>query len=176
CFGDGGAVTTSDAALAQRVRLLHNHGSRDRSGYEEIGCNSRLDELQAAILRVLLPELAHWAAHRRLVGDWYEQAGLGEYCRLPVAAPGAEPAWHLFVVRHERPDELRDALAQRGVEARGYYRTPAHLQPAMSGISVAGELPGTAEAARTHLALPISAATTWEQVVEVVEAVRDCSL
>ncbi|CAB4914102.1 unannotated protein [freshwater metagenome] len=176
CFGDGGAVTTSDAQLADRVRLLRAHGSRGPAGFEEVGWNSRLDELQAAVLRVMLPELPHWAAHRRLVGRWYAEAGLDEYCRLPVATAGSEPAWHVFVVRHDRPDELRDALTQRGVEARDYYRTPAHRQRAMQGISISGELPGTDEAARTHLALPISAATTWEQVVEVTEAVRDAAI
>jgi dTDP-4-amino-4,6-dideoxygalactose transaminase len=85
--------------------------------------------------------------------------------------PGADPAWHLYVVRDPRPDELAGALAERGVEARGYYRVPVHEQPAMRAFA-AGDLPGTTEAARTHLALPMSAALRPEQVDEVVAAVR----
>lgn len=172
-FGDGGAVTTSDAALAERVRMLRFHGSRDRVSYEEVGYNSRLDELQAAVLRVMLPELEHWAAHRHLVGGWYEEAGLGGLVGLPRPAPASAPAWHLYVVRHERADALIADLGARGVEARAYYRTPVHRQAAMRAWRPAGELPGTDEAARTHLALPMSAAITWEQVVEVAGAVRE---
>jgi dTDP-3-amino-3,4,6-trideoxy-alpha-D-glucose transaminase len=172
-FGDGGAVTTGDAALAERVRTLRFHGSRDKVTYEEVGYNSRLDELQAAILRVQLPELDRWASHRHGVGEWYAQAGLGDHVVLPRAAPGTTPAWHLFVVRHERADELGEALVARGVECRSYYRTPVHRQPAMLALADGVELPVTDDAARTHLALPMSAALTRAQVDEVVAAVRD---
>jgi dTDP-4-amino-4,6-dideoxygalactose transaminase len=135
-----------------------------------------LDELQAAILRVQLPELDRWAAHRRDVGDWYAQAGLGELAELPRPTNGARPAWHLYVIRHQRPDELKDALAAREVAASGYYRTPIHRQPAMAEWGNGVELPFTDELARTHLALPISAALTRDQVDEVVAAVRDADL
>ncbi len=170
-LGDGGAITTGDAALAEEVRTLRFHGSRDKVTYEQVGYNSRLDELQAAALRVMLPELEHWAAHRHLAGAWYEEAGLGDLVGLPEAAPASAPAWHLYVVRHPRADALQEALAAAGVESRAYYRTPIHRQPAMRRWATA-ELPGTDEAARTHLALPISAVITREQVTEVVEAVR----
>ena len=170
-LGDGGAITTADAALADEVRTLRFHGSRDKVTYEQVGYNSRLDELQAAALRVMLPELEHWAAHRHLAGAWYEEAGLGEFAGLPVAAPASAPAWHLYVVRHPRADALQAALAAAGVESRAYYRTPVHRQPAMARWATA-ELPGTDEAARTHLALPISAVITREQVDQVVAAVR----
>jgi dTDP-3-amino-3,4,6-trideoxy-alpha-D-glucose transaminase len=170
-LGDGGAVTTGDPVLAEEVRTLRFHGSRDKVTYEQVGYNSRLDELQAAALRVMLPELEHWAAHRHLAGAWYEEAGLGELVRLPETSPASAPAWHLYVVGHPRADALQAALAQRGVESRAYYRTPVHRQPAMRQWATA-ELPGTDEAARTHLALPISAVITREQVTEVVEAVR----
>ncbi len=175
-FGDGGAVTTGDAALAERVRTLRFHGSRDKVTYEEVGYNSRLDELQAAVLRVQLPELDRWAAHRHGVGEWYAQAGLGDHVVLPRAAPGSTPAWHLFVVRHERADELGAALLARGVECRSYYRTPVHRQPAMLALADGVELPATDDAARTHLALPVSAALTRAQVDEVVTAVADAGL
>jgi dTDP-4-amino-4,6-dideoxygalactose transaminase len=175
-FGDGGAIATGDPALADAVRTLRFHGSRDKVTYEQVGCNSRLDELQAAILRVQLPELDRWAAHRRDVGDWYAQAGLGELATLPRATGGARPAWHLYVIRHERADELKAALAARDIGASGYYRTPIHRQPAMAEWADGVELPFTDELARTHLALPISAALTRDQVEEVVDAVRDANL
>jgi dTDP-3-amino-3,4,6-trideoxy-alpha-D-glucose transaminase len=175
-FGDGGAITTCDAALAERVRTLRFHGSRDKVTYEQVGYNSRLDELQAAILRVQLPELDRWAAHRHGVGEWYAQAGLGDLVVLPRAAQGSTPAWHLFVVRHERADELGEGLLARGVECRSYYRTPVHRQPAMLALADGVELPVTDDAARTHLALPVSAALTRAQVDEVVAAVRDAGL
>jgi len=174
-FGDGGAVTTADAALAERVRLLRFHGSRDKVSYEEVGYNSRLDELQAAILRVQLPELERWAAHRQDVGEWYAQAGLGELVALPGVAPGTRPAWHVYVVRHERADELGVALTAAGIGSRAYYRTPIHRQPAMARFG-GTELPATDELARTHLALPVSAAMRRDQVDEVVAAVRDAGL
>lgn len=172
CFGDGGAIVTSDAQLAERVRTLRFHGSRDKVTYSEIGYNSRLDEVQAAVLRVMLPELEHWAAHRHVAGAWYEECGLADVAGLPIPTPASAPAWHLYVVRSERAGALLAGLAARGVEARSYYRTPVHRQPAMAPYRPAGDLPGTEDAARTHVALPISAAITRDQVEEVVSAVR----
>jgi dTDP-3-amino-3,4,6-trideoxy-alpha-D-glucose transaminase len=175
-FGDGGAVATGDTELAEAVRTLRFHGSRDKVTYEQVGYNSRLDELQAAILRVQLPELERWAGHRHDAGEWYAQAGLGELVALPRPADGCRPAWHLYVVRHERADALQAALEAADVGARGYYRTPVHRQPAMAQWGEGVELPFTDELARTHLALPISAALTRDQVDEVVAAVRDADL
>lgn len=172
-FGDGGAIATSDAALDERVRVLRFHGSRDKVNYSDVGYNSRLDEIQAAILRVQLPELDRWAAHRHDVGEWYAQAGLGEHAKLPVATQGAEPAWHLYVIRHEQPDALAEQLKAKDIGASGYYRTPVHRQEAMAEWGAGVELPVTDELARTHLALPISAAMTRDQVDEVVAAVRE---
>jgi dTDP-4-amino-4,6-dideoxygalactose transaminase len=175
-FGDGGAISTGDAEIADRVRMLRFHGSWDKVSYEHVGYNSRLDELQAAILRVQLPELDRWAAHRNGVGEWYAQSGLGELATLPVATEGARPAWHLYVIRHDRAPELEQALNAAGIGARGYYRTPIHGQQAMAPYADGVELPFTDELARTHLALPISAALTRDQVDEVVAAVRDADL
>jgi len=175
-FGDGGAISTGDAEIADRVRMLRFHGSWDKVSYEHVGYNSRLDELQAAILRVQLPELDRWAAHRNDVGEWYAQSGLGELSTLPVATEGARPAWHLYVIRHDRAPELEQALNAAGIGARGYYRTPIHGQQAMAPYADGVELPFTDELARTHLALPISAALTRDQVDEVVAAVRDADL
>ena len=169
-FGDGGAVATSDAALADRVRMLRFHGSRDKVSYEEIGYNSRLDEVQAAILRVQLPHLDGWAQRRHDAGTWYAQE-LGGVLEPPLATPGATPAWHLYVARHERADEVIAALAEQQIGARAYYRVPVHRQPPLAADA---DFPGTDEAARTHLALPMSAALTREQVAEVAAAVRRC--
>jgi dTDP-3-amino-3,4,6-trideoxy-alpha-D-glucose transaminase len=171
-FGDGGAITCRDAALAERVRTLRFHGSEDKVDYVDIGYNSRLDEIQAAILRVQLPHLDKWATARAAAGDAYAEA-LGGAVRLQRVTDGSRPAWHLYVIRHDEADRLQAALAAAGIGARGYYRTPVHAQPPMAPYAPApGALPGTDEAARTHLAIPMSAALTGEQIAEVADAVH----
>jgi dTDP-3-amino-3,4,6-trideoxy-alpha-D-glucose transaminase len=173
CFGDGGAITTSDPALAERARSLRFHGSRDKLTFDQIGYNSRLDALQAAILRVQLPHLDGWADARRAVAALYADQGLGELVALPEALPGTQPAWHLYVVRTDHPDELMAALATRGIGARSYYRVPVHEQPAMREFAPTVTLPGTEQAARGNLALPISPALSEDAAREVVAAVRE---
>jgi dTDP-3-amino-3,4,6-trideoxy-alpha-D-glucose transaminase len=158
CLGDGGAIATDDDELAERARILRFHGSKDKRTFTDVGWNSRLDELQAAVLRVLLPELDAWTARRREAAETYERLGLGEHVRLPLAVDGAEHAYHLYVVRSERELPL----------GRGYYRTPVHRQPAI-GSDV--DLPGTEEAARTNHALPMGTDLTEDQLREVVECV-----
>jgi dTDP-4-amino-4,6-dideoxygalactose transaminase len=172
CFGDGGAILTSDPELAERVRMLRFHGSRDKVTFEHIGYNSRLDELQAAILRVQLPLLDEWAARRHAVGQAYEQAGLGEVVALPRPTDGVIPAWHLYVVRSDAADELSAALSAAGIGNRPYYRVPAHRQPALREFGEGVELPVTEEAARTNLAVPMSPALTVEQVRAVCQAAQ----
>jgi len=171
-FGDGGAVTTSDAELAERVRMLRFHGSKDKVTYEHIGYNSRLDELQAAILRVQLPHLDDWADGRRAAAAHYERAGLQDVVTPVVAAPGAQPAWHLLVARHALADQLIAQAAEHGVQARAYYRRPLHRQPALTRYANGVSLPATDELAQTHLALPISPVLSAEQAAEVVAALR----
>lgn len=172
CLGDGGAVTTDDDDVATAVRRLRFHGSDDKKTFVEVGYNSRLDELQAAVLRVLLPELDGWNAARRGVAEAYAREGLGEHVALPVAVEGVEHVHHLYVVRSQRADELATALSERGIGARGYYRRPIHRQPATARFAPAGlEFPGTEEVARTHLALPMGPELTEDQVREVVAAV-----
>jgi dTDP-4-amino-4,6-dideoxygalactose transaminase len=175
CFGDGGAVTTSDEKIAERVRTLRFHGSRDKVTYEEVGCNSRLDELQAAILRVQLPHLDRFADGRRLAATHYEHAGLGELVRLPTATPGASPAWHLYVIAHPEVARLEAALASAQIGFKGYYRTPVHRQAAMREWGAGLELPATDEAARTHLAIPMSPVLTSEQAEQVVAAIGEAT-
>jgi dTDP-3-amino-3,4,6-trideoxy-alpha-D-glucose transaminase len=171
-FGDGGAVTTSDAELDERVRMLRFHGSRDKETFELIGHNSRLDELQAGLLRVTLPHLDLWCDGRRAAAAAYEEAGLGELVALPQPFPGTQPAWHLYVVRHPEADELAAALRDAGIGQKAYYRVPTHRQPAMREYAEGVELPATDEVARTHLAIPMSPVLSREQAGEVVEAAR----
>ncbi|HET8673436.1 MAG TPA: DegT/DnrJ/EryC1/StrS family aminotransferase [Thermoleophilaceae bacterium] len=173
CLGDGGAVTTNDDEVAARVRRLRFHGSEDKQSFVDVGYNSRLDELQAAALRVLLPELDGWNASRRAVAAAYEENGLGEHVALPRPVDGADPVYHLYVVRSERAEQLRAALEAAGIGARAYYRLPVHLQAAMArwgGSKL--ELPGTEVAARENLALPMGSNLAPEAVGEVVAACR----
>src|SRR4051794_34233352 len=172
CFGDGGAVTTRDETLADRVRMLRFHGSWDKVTYEHVGYNSRLDELQAAILRVQLPHLDRWADGRRATAAHYEAAGLGELADLPRPAGAADPAWHLYVIRSERADALAAALKAARHGHKAYYRTPVHRQPAMRPYADGVALPATDEVARTHLAIPMSPVLTREDAAAVVAAAR----
>jgi len=166
-FGDGGAVCTNDDGVAEQARMLRFHGSRNKASFELVGYNSRLDELQAALLRVQLPHLDGWADGRRMAGEHYVRAGLGEHVELPLATLGSRPAWHLYVIRSPRVKDVQRALERAGVGCKAYYRVPVHRQPAMQSDV---ELPGTDEAARTHLALPMSSVLTFEQASRVVDA------
>jgi dTDP-3-amino-3,4,6-trideoxy-alpha-D-glucose transaminase len=150
CLGDGGAIATNDDDVAERARLLRFHGSTDKSTFTAVGYNSRLDEMQAAVLRVLLPELDGWNARRREAAAAYERAGLGEHVTLPREVDGARHVYHLYVVRAE---ELPIG--------RGYYRVPVHRQPA---IAADVDLPATEEAARTNHALPMGIDLTEDEV------------
>jgi dTDP-4-amino-4,6-dideoxygalactose transaminase len=172
-FGDGGAIATDEDGVAELARALRFHGSADKETFTHVGYNSRLDEIQAAILRVLLPELDGWCAGRRSAAEAYENAGLGSYFSLPMAPDGADPAWHLYVVTHPRADELLERLGERGVGARGYYRTPLHLQPAMARYAPRAPLPAAERIAADNVALPMGPILTSDQVQEVVAAVAD---
>jgi dTDP-3-amino-3,4,6-trideoxy-alpha-D-glucose transaminase len=173
CLGDGGAIVTDDDEVAEVARRLRFHGSTDKVTYTEVGYNSRLDELQAAVLRELLPELDGWNDARRGAARAYAERGLADVpgIELPHFEDEREHVFHLYVVRHPEADALAERLADRGVASRAYYRRPVHLQPAVAKYG--GErldLPGTAEAARTHLALPMGTQLSTEQVDEVIAA------
>ncbi len=171
-FGDGGAITTDDDQIAELARALRFHGSRDKQTFEYVGYNSRLDELQAAILRVMLPELDGWCDGRRAAARAYSETGIDRYVTAPFEPPGAEAAWHLYVATHPRADELIAGLRDHGVGARGYYRTPLHRQVAMAPYAPARAdvLPVTEQLAATNLALPMSPTLDEERVREVVAA------
>jgi dTDP-3-amino-3,4,6-trideoxy-alpha-D-glucose transaminase len=170
-------VTTDDDEVAKLARRLRFHGSDDKKTFVEVGYNSRLDEMQAAVLRILLPELDGWNEARRGAAEAYERHGLGEHVELPEPAAGAEHVYHLYVVRHRRADELREVLSAREIGARAYYRVPTHLQPATAIYAPDGRgLPGTDEAARTHLALPMGTQLSDDSVREVVQACASGSI
>ena len=171
----GGAIATADDELAEQVTMLRFHGSRDKVSFELVGHNSRLDELQAGLLALELPHLDAWCDGRRAGAAHYADAGLGALAGLPVPVDGCDPAWHLYVIRHERAEALGAALAEAGIGSKRYYGTPLHRQAAMRPWSDV-ELPGTDEAARTHLAIPMSPVLGREQADEVVAAVRDADL
>jgi dTDP-4-amino-4,6-dideoxygalactose transaminase len=167
-FGDGGAIVTDDDEVAATVRKLRFHGSADRVLHTEVGYNSRLDELQAAGLRVLLPHLREWTDARRRAAAAYAAGGLGDLLTLPVEAVGAESCYHLYVVRSPDRDQLAERLEAAGVGARAYYSTPLHQQPALAEFAPAAPLPGVEAAATQSLALPMGPALTEQHVAEVI--------
>jgi dTDP-4-amino-4,6-dideoxygalactose transaminase len=170
-LGDGGLVATSDAELAERVRLLRHHGSRDKERFEAVGYNSRLDELQAAALRLFLEHVDGWNAARREAADRYEELGLGELCELPVDEPGH--VYHMYVVRSPERDRIAEALRAAEIGCATYYTTPLHLQPVFEHLGYEeGSLPETERAARETLALPLWPGISAEQQEQVVETVR----
>ncbi len=156
-LGDAGAVVTSDDAIAARVRLLRDYGSREKYHHEVPGFNSRLDALQAALLRVKLRHLDAWNARRRAAAQRYLRA-LADLpdLELPHVPDWSDPVWHLFVVRHPRRDELRTALRGHGVETLVHYPVPPHLSPAYATRGWAsGAFPEAEAFARTCVSLPI---------------------
>jgi dTDP-4-amino-4,6-dideoxygalactose transaminase len=172
-FGDGGAVTTGDAALAERVRLLRNYGSRAKYYNEVRGVNSRLDELQAALLRVRLAHLDEWNTRRAAAAARYSTAlaGLPDL-RLPHVSDSCDPVWHVYSVHHPDRDRLQQELEHRGAGSLIFYPVPPHLSDAYRDAGIPpGALPLAEELARTTLALPIGPQMTRSQQDEVIAAV-----
>jgi dTDP-4-amino-4,6-dideoxygalactose transaminase len=173
-LGDGGLVAVNDAELADRIRLLRFHGSRSKKDFELIGYNSRLDALQAAMLRVFLPRLDGWNAARRAAAARYEELGLGEIVELPPDEPGH--VYHMYCVRSFERDRLAAALAEAEIGFASYYQPPLHLQPALRYLGHSdGELPETEKAARENLCLPMWGGISEEQQAEVVAVLRRAS-
>ena len=172
-LGDGGAVVTDDAALADRVRLLRNYGSRAKYYNEERGYNSRLDELQAALLRVKLARLDEWNERRKSVARRYMQALRdAPGVTLSQVAEHADPVWHLFVIRHPRRGALQERLAAAGVGSLIHYPLPPHLQDAYTDLGyVPGQLPISERLGREVLSIPIGPHITAEEVDYVISAI-----
>jgi dTDP-4-amino-4,6-dideoxygalactose transaminase len=170
-LGDAGAVLTNDPAIADKVRLLRNYGSQVKYRHEEQGCNSRLDEMQAAFLRVKLACLDDWNARRRKLANQYtvQLQGL-DFC-LPSVIESAEPVWHLYVVRSRQRDALRMHLEQSGIATAIHYPVPPHRQTCYAAFSRHG-LPIAEALANEVVSLPMSPCMTEQEIALVVSAVR----
>jgi len=175
--GDGGAVTTNDDELARRVRLIGNYGSEAKYYNETKGLNSRLDEFQAAFLRVKLPRLDEWNDRRKQIAKDYLSALEGlTNLTLPHVPDWADPVWHLFMVRHPQRDLLQKHLTASGVGTIIHYPVPPHLQKAYVGLGYArGAFPISEKLADEVLSLPMSAHQTPEETSYVVQQLsKDC--
>jgi dTDP-4-amino-4,6-dideoxygalactose transaminase len=184
-FGDAGAVTTSNHKLAEHMRLLRNHGGKQRYYHDEIGANSRLDSIQAAVLRVKMPHLQQWNDARRERARTYDRllaaAGLtktGANSSAPIVLlktrPEAHHIYHQYVVRVHQRDKLRAFLSERGIGSEIYYPIPLHLQNCFSYLGyAAGDLPEAEQAALDVLALPIFAELEPEEQHHVVESIAE---
>lgn len=176
-LGDAGAITTASAEISHRLRLLRNYGSTQKNHHELLGYNSRLDELQASLLRVKLRYLATWTAQRRQLAAWYgaELANIPGL-RLPAVGPDTTPVWHLYVVHTARRDALQQQLFKAGIETLIHYPTPPHLQPAYASLGLTtGALPIAEELAATCLSLPLWPGMTRDQIKTVAYAIRTTS-
>jgi dTDP-4-amino-4,6-dideoxygalactose transaminase len=171
CLGDGGLVATSDEELADRVQVLAFHGSRDKVDFDFVGYNSRLDELQAGMLRIFLEQLDGWNRGRREAAARYAELGLGELVELPQAEPGH--IYHLFVCQSPERDSIRAALSEANIGTATYYTTPLHLQPALSYLGgKAGTLPETERVAELNFSVPLWPGIPVEAQERVVDVVR----
>ena len=168
--GDGGAVTTDDPELADRLRLLRSYGQRKRYYHESKGFNSRMDEMQAAILRVKLHHLNRWNEVRRAKAALYNSLLRG--VDTPFEADYARHIYHLYVIRSPRRDELQRYLADHGIGTLIHYPVPVHLQEAYADLGLLpGSLPATEECAREILSLPLYPELPDEQIAQVAEAI-----
>jgi dTDP-4-amino-4,6-dideoxygalactose transaminase len=173
-LGDAGAITTDDDALAERVRMLRNYGSKVKYHHDLPGMNSRLDSLQAAFLRVKLRRLDEWNDRRRAVAARYlERLDGVDALVLPAVAEWAEPVWHLFVVRHPRRDDLQERLRQAGVDTIIHYPIPPHLTGAYAAGFARGDLPVAEHLGNEVLSLPMGPHLPLQDAEHVAAAVRD---
>jgi len=172
-YGDGGLITGRIPEFLEMARLLRFHGSRDKVDFEFIGYNSRLDEMQAAVLRVGLRKLDEWNRRRQRVSAWYDAHLHADVVR-PAVPEGLTHVYHLYVARTVRRDEVAAALKAAAIACAAYYTTPLHLQPALAFLGHRpGDFPVTEQAAAANLALPMHPNLTEDQVVEVAEVVRE---
>ena len=173
-YGDAGMVTTREAHHDARLRMLRHHGSRQTYLHEEIGYNSRLDELQAAVLRAKLPHLARYTAARQAHAARYRALLAGAALELPAAHGRGAHVYHQFTVRVRRRDEVRRALAAAGVASGVYYPIPLHRQPVYAKACEGLALPAAEAAAHEVLSLPIYPQLTEEQIGHVCASLRAC--
>ena len=171
CLGDGGLIACTDQELAERVRMLAFHGSRDKVTFDFVGYNSRLDELQATFLRLFLEHVGEWNRLRREAAARYHELGIAELCEPPEDELGH--VYHLFVCRSRERDPIRTALAEADIASATYYTTPLHLQPSLRYLGYeAGSLPATEQAGAENFSLPLWPGIPAEAQERVVEVVR----
>lgn len=176
-YGDPGAVVSHDESLIHRIRMLANHGKTEKYVHDIEGANSRLDGLQAAILRTKLRYLDGWNAARQRHSAQYFRMLSSSEVTLPMVDPRAEPVWHLFVVRVSERDVLQKSLQGRGIATGIHYAIPLHLQPAYSRLGIpAGTLPVTEWTASHVLSLPMYPELTPDQIDTVSQAVTEITL
>jgi dTDP-4-amino-4,6-dideoxygalactose transaminase len=172
-FGDGGIVVTNDREIAKRLEMLRNYGQKEKYHHQFRGYNRRLDTLQAAILRVKLKYLEKWNASRRWNAKLYQESLEGAGVVTPVEAAGAESVWHLYVIRTENRDTLRESLISRGISPGIHYPIPIHLQPAYKDLGhKRGDFPITEGHAERILSLPMYAELTPESIQYVAQSIR----
>jgi dTDP-4-amino-4,6-dideoxygalactose transaminase len=171
-YGDGGMVVTNDADIAKRLEMLRNYGQKEKYHHLSQGFNRRLDTLQAAVLRVKLKYLEKWNAARRWQAELYHRLLAGTEIVLPSEAVGAQSVWHLYVIRSEHRDALKEHLASRGIAAGIHYPVPIHLQPAYKNLGYKrGDFPVTEQYAQRILSLPMYAELTPELIDCVAESI-----
>lgn len=173
-YGDGGAVTTDDPELAERIRVLRNVGQSSTYNHVAVGANERLDTIQAAVLRVKLRHLDSWNGHRRGHAAAYDEALSETAVQTPQRAPWAEHVWHLYVIRTERREELREALRTRGIATGLHYPAPVHLQPALASLGhEQGAFPVAESWSRQLLSLPMFPELDRSEIDRVAAAIRE---
>ena len=172
-FGDGGAVTTNDATIAEKVRRLSNYGSQVKYSHDVKGFNSRLDELQAALLRVKLRKLDEWNGRRKIIADMYLK-GLADLSdlTLPYVPDWAEPVWHLFVVRTSKRDQFQQYLEDQAIQTLIHYPIPPHKQGAYKGMSDL-TLPVSEQLHREVLSLPMGPALSANEQNRINTIIKD---
>lgn len=173
-FGEGGMITTNDAGIAQRVRMLRDHGSASKYNHEVLGTNARLDELQAVVLRAKLPHLEGWNQRRRQHAARYADLLEGLPVTTPIACPENEHVYHLYVIRTHARDELLAWLREHEVFGGIHYPVPIHLQPSMRSLGYQkGDFPVTERVCDEILSLPIYPEMTAAQVEHVANAIGE---
>lgn len=177
-YGDAGAVTTNSRAISEEIRLLRDHGAAGEHEHKEMAVNSRLDEVQAAILRVKLQSLEAWTERRRLHAASYARLLSQPNVQLPRSRPRTDHAYHLYVVQVNGRDRVRQALVDRGVAAHVHYPVPIHRQPAAAGVSrISGDLRVTDAVAARVLSLPIYPELEPQQLAYVASCLEEaCAL
>jgi dTDP-4-amino-4,6-dideoxygalactose transaminase len=174
-YGDGGMVVSSDARLIQRVRVLRNYGQTEKYLYSHVGYNSRLDAIQAALLRLKLPYLDRWNRMRRRIARWYSSALKGLPLVLPRELPDRTHVYHVYAIRSKQRQRLQAVLAQAGIQTAIHYPVPLHLQECFRGLGYKpGDFPVAERVSKEILSLPMYPELTHPQVNYIASIIRSC--